>query len=104
MFFEKLMPKDDNFFLLFNQHAEKIIETMNAFTKLINNYSDPQLREKYTKEVNDAEKAADRITRDVGRAIHKTFITPIDRDQIHSLITTMDDVADLIQDLSLIHI
>ena len=98
MFFEKLMPKDDNFFLLFNQHAEKIIETMNAFTKLINNYSDPQLREKYTKEVNDAEKAADRITRDVGRAIHKTFITPIDRDQIHSLITTMDDVADLIQD------
>jgi len=45
-----------------------------------------------------AERAADRVTHDVNRAIHRTFITPIDREQIHSLINTMDDVADLIQD------
>ena len=38
------------------------------------------------------------MTHEVNRAIHKTFITPIDRDQIHTLINTMDDVADLIQD------
>jgi len=38
------------------------------------------------------------VTHDVNKAIHKTFITPIDREQIHSLINTMDDVADLIQD------
>ena len=41
---------------------------------------------------------ADRITHEVNRLLHKTFITPIDRDQIHQLINTMDDILDLIQD------
>jgi len=48
--------------------------------------------------VDDAERAADRVTHECNKAIHITFITPIDREQIHSLINTMDDVADLIQD------
>jgi predicted phosphate transport protein (TIGR00153 family) len=48
--------------------------------------------------VDNAERAADRITHEVLKALHKTFITPIDREQIHSLINTMDDVADLLQD------
>jgi len=38
------------------------------------------------------------VTHEVNRTLHQTFITPIDREQIHSLINTMDDVADLIQD------
>jgi predicted phosphate transport protein (TIGR00153 family) len=97
MFFEKLMPREDNYFFLFNQHASKIMEAMNAFSNLVNNYSDLNLREKYITDIREAEKAADRVTREVGRSIHKTFITPIDREQIHSLINTMDDVADLIQ-------
>ena len=58
----------------------------------------PHLRDKYNQDVDNAERAADRVTQDVNRLIHKTFITPIDREQIHSLINTMDDVADLIQD------
>jgi len=65
---------------------------------LVANYSDTTLRAKYNQEVDNAERAADRVTHEVNRAIHKTFITPIDREQIHSLINTMDDVADLIQD------
>jgi len=49
--------------------------------------------------VDDAERAADRGDRmRCNKAIHITFITPIDREQIHTLINTMDDVADLIQD------
>jgi predicted phosphate transport protein (TIGR00153 family) len=48
--------------------------------------------------VDNAERAADRVTHDVNKMLHKTFITPIDREQIHKLINTMDDVADLIQD------
>ena len=97
MFFEKLMPREDNYFVLFNQHASKIMDAMNAFSNLVNNYADLNLREKYIKDVREAEKAADRVTKEVGRSTHKTFITPIDREQIHSLINSMDDVADLIQ-------
>jgi uncharacterized protein len=83
---------------MFNQHADRIVEAARAFSHLVANYSDVHLREQYNRDVDNAERAADRITRDVNKALHKTFITPIDREQIHSLINTMDDVADLIQD------
>ena len=98
MLFGKLMPRDGNFFEMFNQHADRIVEAARAFSQLVAHYSDIHLREQYNRDVDAAEQAADRITHDVNKALHKTFITPIDREQIHSLINTMDDVADLIQD------
>ena len=98
MFFGKLLPREGNFFEMFNQHADRIVEAAHAFSKMVANYSDIEKREAYNREVDNAERAADRITHEVSRALHKTFITPIDRDQIHQLINTMDDVADLIQD------
>ena len=80
------------------KHAARIEDSAVALVQLVANYADPILREQYTRAIDDAEHAADRITHEVNRTLHKTFITPIDRDQIHSLINTMDDVADLIQD------
>ena len=98
MLFGKLLPREGNFFEMFNQHADRIVEAARAFSQLVADYNDPHLREKYNQDVDNAERAADRITQEVNRTLHKTFITPIDREQIHSLINTMDDVADLIQD------
>jgi len=98
MLFGKLLPREGNFYEMFNQHAARIVEAAHAFSKLVENYDDAHLREKYNQDVDNAERAADRVTHEVNRLIHKTFITPIDRDQIHTLINTMDDVADLIQD------
>ncbi|MBS0315737.1 MAG: DUF47 domain-containing protein [Proteobacteria bacterium] len=98
MLFAKLLPRDGNFFEMFNRHAERIVEAAHAFAQLVANYADYDLREKYTRDVDHAERAADRVTHEVNKALHKTFITPIDREQIHSLINAMDDVADLIQD------
>jgi hypothetical protein len=98
MLFGKLLPREGNFFEMFNQHADRIVEAARAFSNLVANYSDPHLRDKYNQDVDNAERAADRVTHDVNKMLHKTFITPIDREQIHKLINTMDDVADLIQD------
>ena len=98
MLFKKLLPKEGNFFELFNQHAERMIDAARAFSKLVANYADLNLREQYAREVDQAERAADKVTQEVMRLIHSTFITPIDREQIHTLINTLDDVADLIQD------
>ena len=98
MLFGKLLPREGNFFEMFNQHAERIVEAAQAFSLLVSNYGDLDLREKYHQAVDSAEGAADRVTHEVNRLLHKTFITPIDREQIHSLINTMDDVADLLQD------
>ncbi|MGH6649087.1 DUF47 domain-containing protein [Aquabacterium sp.] len=96
MIFGKLLPREGNFFELFNQHATHTVAAAHAFANLVKHYNDPILREKYTQEVDGAENSADDVTREVNKLLHKTFITPIDREQIHSLINTMDDVADLI--------
>ena len=98
MLFAKLLPREGNFFEMFNQHADHIVEAARAFSNLVANYNDLHLRQKYNQDVDNAERAADRVTHEVNKAIHVTFITPIDREQIHTLINTMDDVADLIQD------
>ena len=98
MLFGKLLPREGNFFELFNQHGDHIVEGARAFTQLIQNYADPQLRDRYADEVGNAERQADRITAEVNRLLHKTFITPIDREQIHGLINAMDDILDLLQD------
>jgi predicted phosphate transport protein (TIGR00153 family) len=98
MLFGKLLPREGNFFDLFNQHADRIVDASRAFSQLVANYNDPHLREQYNRDVDNAERAADRVTHEVNRMLHRTFITPLDRDHIHTLINTMDDVADLIQD------
>jgi predicted phosphate transport protein (TIGR00153 family) len=100
MFFGKLLPREGNFFELFNQHGEHIAEGARAFIRLIQHYADPALREKHMVEVGNAERQADRITAEVNRLLHKTFVTPIDREQIHGLINAMDDILDLLQDAS----
>lgn len=98
MFFGKLLPREGKFFELFNQHGAYIVAGARAFILLIQNYADPALRDKYADEVGQAERHADRITAEVNRLLHKTFITPIDREQIRGLINAMDDIIDLLQD------
>lgn len=100
MLFAKLLPREGNFFELFEQHGTHISTGARAFMRLIQHYDDPALRERHAEEVGDAERQADRVTAEVHRLLHKTFVTPIDREQIFSLINAMDDVLDLLQDAS----
>ncbi len=100
MWFSKLLPREGNFFELFNQHADRTVEGARAFMAMIQNYNDIALREKYAAEVDVAERAADKMTAEVHRLLHRTFITPIDGEQIRSLINSMDDITDMLQDSS----
>ena len=75
-----------------------MVEAAQAFGRLVEHYGDAAMRQQHTREVDGAERAADRVTHEVTRLVHTTFITPIDREQIHTLINQMDDVADLLQD------
>ncbi len=98
MVFGRLLPREGNFFELFNEHGQRIAEGARAFLAMVQNYADPAERERYAARVNEAEHAADKLTAEVHRLLHRTFITPLDRDQIHRLINAMDDVLDLLQD------
>jgi predicted phosphate transport protein (TIGR00153 family) len=98
MVFGKLLPREGNFFELFNEHGQRIAEGAHAFLAMVQHYGDALAREKHAAEVTGAERAADRVTASVHRLLHRSFITPIDREQIHGLINAMDDVLDLLQD------
>ena len=98
MLFGKLLPREGNFFELFDQHAAFITQAAQAFMLLMKHYDDMPRREQHAIEVDTAERAADRVTAEVNRLLHKTFITPIGREQIHGLINAMDDIVDLLQD------
>ncbi len=98
MLFGKFLPREGNFFELFDQHGALIVQGARSFILLIENYANLELREKHADEVGNAERQADRITAEINRLLHKTFITPIDREQIHGLINAMDDILDLLQD------
>jgi predicted phosphate transport protein (TIGR00153 family) len=100
MVFGRFLPREGNFFELFNEHGQHIAEGAQAFMAMVQNYGNVEQRERYASAVGDAERAADKITAEVHRLLHRTFITPLDRDQIHRLINAMDDVLDLLQDSS----
>jgi len=93
--FGRLMPQEGRFFELFNEHAEQVVQGSRELAALMASGDDLERR---AHNVESIEKRADRITRSTIELLHKTFITPIDRDDIHQLISKMDDILDLIED------
>lgn len=96
--FSRLMPLEGRFFDLFNQHAALVVKGGAVLAELLQDFADEQGRAARITQIGDIERAADRITHDTILLLHKTFVTPFDRDDIHRLISRMDDVLDLIQD------
>jgi predicted phosphate transport protein (TIGR00153 family) len=93
----RLMPREGNFFELFNSHAGMIVEGSRELVAMITAFEEV---EQHARRIDNAERAADKITHETITLLHKTFITPFDRDQIHQLITAMDDILDLMQDVA----
>src|SRR5438045_2586835 len=98
--FGRLLPKEGRFFDLFNAHAAQVVRAAHELKALMDLYDEREQREQHARLIDDAEHAADRITAETIRLLHKSFITPLDRDHIHQLVNAMDDVCDLIQDTS----
>lgn len=93
--FGRLLPKDGKFFDHFNDHADLCIKGAQEMVALMTNFDDLELR---VHAIEAIEKQADKVTHATLDALHKTFITPLDRDDIHQLITRMDDILDLLED------
>jgi predicted phosphate transport protein (TIGR00153 family) len=97
-FIARLMPRQGRFFGLFDDHAKLIVDGAHALVEVLRNYEGGKDRAAGIKTIEDVEHAADRITHETVQLLHTSFITPFDRDDIHRLISRMDDVLDLIQD------
>jgi predicted phosphate transport protein (TIGR00153 family) len=94
--FGRLMPTEGKFFDLFIQHGELCVKGGKELVSLMTNFDDLEHR---VHAIETIEKQADKVTHTTLELLHKTFITPLDRDDIHKLITRMDDILDLMEDV-----
>lgn len=94
--FGRLMPTEGKFFDLFIQHGELCVKGGRELVSLMSNFDDLEHR---VHAIETIEKQADKVTHATLEMLHKTFITPLDRDDIHQLITRMDDILDLMEDV-----
>jgi predicted phosphate transport protein (TIGR00153 family) len=92
------MPREARFFALFDRHGALIVEGANAVVELVQTYGDVTRRAELIQRIGDIERSADKITHETVSVLHSTFITPFDRNDIHRLISGMDDILDLMQD------
>jgi uncharacterized protein len=96
----RLMPREGRFFDLFNQQADTIVEGAQHLVDLMHHYKDPVARQREIDAIDQVEKSGDTINHEAILLLSKTFVTPFDREDIHSLVTQMDDILDLTQDVA----
>jgi len=92
--FQSLMPRQGNFFDLFEAHSRTLCEGSNALTRLL--AGGPGMAD-HVREISERETEADAIIREVLQTVRRTFLTPFDRGAITSLISAMDDAIDQMQ-------
>ena len=95
--FGRLMPREGRFFDYFVEHAEQLVLGALELKALMANVGELTERKRSIEKI---EHRADKITQQTMQLLHQTFITPIDRDEIHQLITRQDDILDLMEDVS----
>ena len=87
----RLIPRDEQFFDLFNQLAGHLRTTAQLLDQL---FAEPNRTTELVKQIKDVEHLADQLTLTISTRIDKSFITPIDREDIHLLASRLDDVID----------
>jgi predicted phosphate transport protein (TIGR00153 family) len=92
--FQRLLPRQGNFFELFESHAATLVAGANALSRMLQGGDDMA---DHIQEIVEREHDADAITREVLQTVRRTFLTPFDRSAITDLIASMDDAIDEMQ-------
>ena len=87
-----LFPKKIDFFEMFDRAINNVV---NAADHLVDMFKDPEDFEKKAKAMHELEQEGDILTHDIMKELNRTFLTPIDREDIHALASRIDDVLDL---------
>ena len=88
----RILPREETFFDTFVELAENIHTGAKALVEMLENYTDPAGQ---AERIKDIEHKGDNITHQLMTRLNQTFITPIDREDIHELSSKIDDVLDL---------
>ena len=89
-----LTPRDMGFYNLFEQDTSNLVAAAEMLVDLFDNYENVEAK---TRQLKDLEHKGDTITHDIIQRLHRTFVTPIDREDITLLANSLDDVMDLIE-------
>jgi predicted phosphate transport protein (TIGR00153 family) len=89
------MPKENRFFFLLHQSALNIHEVARRMKDLMENFENVPAK---VQEIKDLEEFGDQIIHDITHSLHRTFVTPIDREDIMALAGRLDDVVDAIDE------
>ena len=89
----RLIPREEKFYDLFRDQAGLIHEAALILVALFEDFKEV---EKHVTEIKFVEHKGDQLTHELMIKLNKTFITPIDREDIHALCSALDDVLDLI--------
>lgn len=92
-------PKSGQFFSLFSEATKNLVDMADKFKELLDTSNDTE-REKLVRAIHDLEHVGDNVTHRIFTELGENFITPFDREDIHYLATSLDDVADFIHGTS----
>jgi hypothetical protein len=93
----RLIPREERFFDLFVDDSANVLGAARLLEAMLRTYDQLERR---GGEIRDAEHRGDEISHDIGRRLESTFVTPFDREEIHALISGLDDVLDHIEEVA----
>ena len=93
MFRFPFMPREEKFFELFERSAQNMVKTAQVLKELVDTWENVTER---VNEISELENRGDTITHQIMEQLHRTFVTPFDREDIASLAHSLDDVTDFI--------
>lgn len=94
--FSKLLPRETNFFDLFDKQVDFAVEAANHFKEMVSKSS---LDDASLQKMKDIEHHADNVAHEIIDRLDKTFITPFDREDIHALAKELDDITDMMHSI-----
>lgn len=91
------IPREEKFFDLFVDDAKNVLAGARLLEEFFRSYDQ---RERLANQLRDLERTGDGISHDIGNKLEHTFVTPFDREDIHQLISRLDDVLDFIEEVA----
>ena len=91
------IPREEKFFDMFVEDAANVLAAARLLQRFFVEYGD---RERIAQELRAAEHRGDVLSHDIGQRLASTFVTPFDRDDIHQLISRLDDILDFVEEVA----
>ena len=93
----RLIPRDERFFDLFVEDVANVLGGARLLEAMLRTYDQPDVR---ADEIRATEHRGDEISHEIGHRLEATFVTPFDREDIYALISGLDDVLDLVEEVA----